>query len=642
MKQENTLFTRTSFIVITILILIAAARPEDRGMQALVRIDVRRADDLALVRATALPVYARLWDSTGQEYLLALADPARQKALRGQGLTLRVLDANSTGASYYLLFARQPETFTQASNIVTLLDVDGRQAIARAAWQEAEQLPALGIELKRLNPIPFPPQEKFPALPASITTDPIIEQMINQVSSTTVHDYNGGLSGEWPVTIGGELYDINTRHTNQAVPIEKATQFVYEHFDALGLPVQYDYYNSPYYGSKRNVVAEQAGLSQPDRIFIIVAHLDDMPSGAFAPGADDNASGSTGVLIAADILSQYDFDCTLRYLLVTGEEQGLYGSYYYAQDAFNNGDDIEGVLNLDMIAYDSDSYPYIDLHTRSGTAGAGDRVIANLFVDVIDAYNINLTPQIFQDNIQYSDHASFWDFDYSAILAIEDDDDFTPYYHTINDKLSTLNLTYFTSFVKASVGTFAHMGCLLPPTGHLEGVVSDATTGNPISGATVRASLSPTQYWSAATLTDGSYGLDLVPGTYTVTAQAAGYMLTTIPGISIGENQTTTLDLTLAVTPTYTVTGYVRDAYSGDPLSATVSVVGDAAHTAQTDPASGFYTLPLLAGAYTLQAEADHYCPRQQPVDLSANRQVDFDLQPICLLYLPVVSKDSP
>lgn len=640
MKQENTLFTRTSFIVITILILIAAARPEDRGMQALVRIDVRRADDLALVRATALPVYARLWDSTGQEYLLALADPARQKALRGQGLTLRVLDANSTGASYYLLFARQPETFTQASNIVTLLDVDGRQAIARASAEQAEQLPALRIELKRLAPIPFPAADRIAALPEAITPDPIIEQMINQVSSTTVHDYNGGLSGEWPVTIGGELYDINTRHTNQAVPIEKATQFVYEHFDALGLPVQYDYYNPPYYGIKRNVVAEQAGLSQPDRIFIIVAHLDDMPSGAVAPGADDNASGSTGVLIAADILSQYDFDCTLRYLLVTGEEQGLYGSYYYAQDVYNAGDDIEGVLNLDMIAYDSDASPIIELHTRP--SNAGDLAIANLFADVVSAYALDLTPQIVQDGNGQSDHASFWDFGYSAILGIEDFQDFTPYYHTTNDKLNTLNIPYFTEFVKASIGTFAHMGCLLPPTGHLEGVVSDATTGNPISGATVRASLSPTQYWSAATLTDGSYGLDLVPGTYTVTAQAAGYMLTTIPGISIGENQTTTLNLTLAVTPTYTVTGYVRDAYSGNPLSATVSVVGDAAHTAQTDPASGFYTLPLLAGAYTLQAEADHYCPRQQPVDLSANRQVDFDLQPICLLYLPVVSKDSP
>ena len=186
-------------------------------------------------------------------------------------------------------------------------------------------------------------------------------------------------------------------------------------------------------------------------------HLTDTDN--LAPGADDNASGSVGVLIAADILSQYSFDCTIRYALFTGEEQGLYGSEAYAQYVSSQGDDIEGVLNLDMIAYNTRfSPPVIELHTRP--SNQSDLAIANLFDDVIDAYNLGLIPQIVQDGISASDHYSFWQHGYPAILGIEDFEDFTPHYHTTDDQVETLNITYFTQFVKAAVGTMAHMGCL--------------------------------------------------------------------------------------------------------------------------------------------------------------------------------------
>jgi len=477
-----------------------------------------------------------------------------------------------------------------------------------------------------------PLRENPPALPASITPDPIIAQMINQVSSTTVHDYDGGLSGEWAVTIGGELYDINTRHAGQAVPIEKATQFVYEHFQALGLPVAYDYYNYPYYGSKRNVVAEQAGLSQPDRIFIIVAHLDDMPSGAIAPGADDNASGSTGVLIAADILSQYDFGCTLRYLLVTGEEQGLYGSYYYAQDAYNNGDDIEGVLNLDMIAYDSDASPIIELHTRP--SNAGDLAIANLFADVVSAYTLDLAPQIVQDGNQQSDHASFWDFGYSAILGIEDFQDFTPYYHTTNDKLNTLNIPYFTEFVKASVGAFAHMGCLLP-TGHLEGAVSDATTGDPVSDATVQA----TGGYSTVTDASSNYALTLVDGSYDMTVSKYGYVDDTATGVIVTAGNITTQNFSVTAKSMATVSGTVTDANTGNPLASATITIPEYPSSPLTTNASGQYSVQLEYGtAHHFTVSSTGYVNGTATVTPAAPTITqDFALTPLTYIYLPMI-----
>jgi Zn-dependent M28 family amino/carboxypeptidase len=75
------------------------------------------------------------------------------------------------------------------------------------------------------------------------------------------------------------------------------------------------------------VIGEIPGLVNPDDIFIIGAHIDDVTG---TPGADDNASGSVATLLAADILSQYDWGCTLRFAFWTGEEQGLLGSDVYA------------------------------------------------------------------------------------------------------------------------------------------------------------------------------------------------------------------------------------------------------------------------------------------------------------------------
>ena len=70
-----------------------------------------------------------------------------------------------------------------------------------------------------------------------------------------------------------------------------------------------------------------------------------------APGADDDASGAVGVLTAAEVLAPYQFQRTLRFVLFTGEEQGLCGSEIYARDAAAAGEAIVAVYNMDMIAW---------------------------------------------------------------------------------------------------------------------------------------------------------------------------------------------------------------------------------------------------------------------------------------------------
>ncbi|MCX6032855.1 MAG: M28 family peptidase [Chloroflexi bacterium] len=413
-------------------------------------------------------VYAQLQDASGQDYALVIA-PRSQ--LDQAGVPYRVLDAGGRGSDYVLALKRGAAARAGAIPPgLTVLHDDGRRIIVRAAGAQAEALTELGFDLQRLPdtpltwsaaPVPF-------VAPAAITSDPQVVEMIGRVQQSTVYSDTAGLSGEQSVTIGGSPYTIATRYTASGTPITQATQYVYEHLQALGLGVSYQNWSDAYSGySGRNVIAAQAGLTHPAEIVLVTAHLDDTSSRqqrmTNAPGADDNASGAVGVLVAADLLSHYRFERTVRYVLFTGEEQGLLGSNAYAAAVKAAGENVVAVYNMDMIAWDAADGPTLRLHTRltSNPGYPGDLALANLFGDVLTTYGLsaNLTPIITADGESASDHASFWNRGYPAILAIEDDyDDFNSYYHSTNDKLSRLNMTYFTNYVKASVGLAAHLG----------------------------------------------------------------------------------------------------------------------------------------------------------------------------------------
>lgn len=85
-----------------------------------------------------------------------------------------------------------------------------------------------------------------------------------------------------------------------------------------------------------------------------------------APGADDDASGVVGVMTAAEILAPHPFQRTLRFVIFTGKEQGLCGSFAHAHAAVDAGENIVAVLNPDMIAWDADDDPILRLHTHGG------------------------------------------------------------------------------------------------------------------------------------------------------------------------------------------------------------------------------------------------------------------------------------
>ena len=293
--------------------------------------------------------------------------------------------------------------------------------------------------------------------PQTIAANSTVAAIISEITTPTLAYELAGLTGERPVTVAGSLYTITTRYSYETEAISMATRYAYEQFAGYGLDVAYhDYVWNGH--PLRNVVAEKPGLVDPEEIYLITAHVDDLPAGALAPGADDNGSGSVAVLMAARLLAPYDLAHTVRFVLFTGEEQGLRGSMAYAADCAAREENIQGVVNLDMIAFNSDDEPVIDLYGRTTVDGSLE--LTRLFSDVVGVYGLNLFPERFSDRwpISASDQWSFLEQGYPAFLAIEDMDDSTPEYHQATDRLTTLDLDYYADFTRAAIATVAHLG----------------------------------------------------------------------------------------------------------------------------------------------------------------------------------------
>jgi hypothetical protein len=110
----------------------------------------------------------------------------------------------------------------------------------------------------------------------------------------------------------------------------------------------------------RNVYAVLKGTdpTASKRIYLVTGHYDTretdvMNTHDFAPGANDDSSGTAVSLEAARILSQMKFPATIIFVAVAGEEQGLNGSRHLAQLAKKQGWQLEGVLNNDIVGGDT-------------------------------------------------------------------------------------------------------------------------------------------------------------------------------------------------------------------------------------------------------------------------------------------------
>lgn len=245
------------------------------------------------------------------------------------------------------------------------------------------------------------------------------------------------------------LQDIGPRVTESQGAAEGA-KYITSQFQSYGLTVQEDPWE---YGDYEdvNIEATLPGVNRSsNQVFVICAHYDTVQG---SPGADDDGSGTAAVLAAAQVLSQYQFQHTIKFVTFSGEEQGLLGSHEYARVANETGVDIRGVLNADMIGYTETE----EGRTRIEVQETPESMwMTNVSMAVSQEYRESINLQVVRDNAQpYSDHYSFIRYGFNATFFFEYE--FNDYYHSPEDIIDNMDVDYCTRVTRLMVGTLVEL-----------------------------------------------------------------------------------------------------------------------------------------------------------------------------------------
>lgn len=265
---------------------------------------------------------------------------------------------------------------------------------------------------------------------------------------------------------------IGHRSVQNYDSLQKTAQYISKELQNYGYNVELQKYYVPdirvnlmhaqpqQFKEAYNVIATKRGQKAPEEVIVVGAHYDSWDS----PGADDNASGIAGMLEIARYLADITTQRTVQFVGFTNEEPpffhtDLMGSRVYAKAAKNLKADIKLAIVLEMIGYFSDmplsqQIPRLlqDEYPDRGNfiMAIGDNIAMPLLLDLARRYNNTskvpmMTNNGFEtiiqelDGFNFSDHWSFWQEGYPAVMITDTAFLRNPHYHTETDTYGTLN-----------------------------------------------------------------------------------------------------------------------------------------------------------------------------------------------------------
>jgi Zn-dependent M28 family amino/carboxypeptidase len=207
-------------------------------------------------------------------------------------------------------------------------------------------------------------------------------------------------------------------------------------------------------GFSYNLIADRRGSDAGSRGQVVVtAHLDSINgedvASAAAPGADDNASGSAGILEMARVFSGTTAKRDLRFVLFGGEEQGLFGSKHLVGKLTTaERNRIHAVINMDMIASTS---------TPERTVLLEGAAVSSNAMDELEAAAVTYTSLRIERSLHASssDHVPFIEWGIPGVLTIEGADSTNPRVHTVRDRPEHLDLELAVEIVRMNVAFVA-------------------------------------------------------------------------------------------------------------------------------------------------------------------------------------------
>ncbi len=229
---------------------------------------------------------------------------------------------------------------------------------------------------------------------------------------------------------------IGERNVRQYEPLMASADYIDDSFVASGYTVRrqrYTIVDRPY----ENVEVERTGASRPGDIVVVGAHYDSVPG---SPGANDNASGVAALLALASAFARQDLSRTIRFVAFVNEEapfahSDTMGSTVYAKRSRERGERIVAMLSLETMGYfsdapDSQRYPsvlrWIYPNTGRFIAFVGNLSSRSLLKRSVRTFRTHATipseggalPERLP-GVGWSDHWSFWQAGYSAIMVTD-------------------------------------------------------------------------------------------------------------------------------------------------------------------------------------------------------------------------------
>ena len=213
-----------------------------------------------------------------------------------------------------------------------------------------------------------------------------------------------------------------------------------------------------------NIVAVQPGVVHPETTVIIGGHCDAVSCGndpsdtinyIRCPGANNNGTGVGAVKEAAKILSQYNFEYSIEYVLWGAEESGFFGSRYYVDNAVSINKPIKGVIDVNELGYDT--VGTYDIHIVTDSNGVD---FAHLAIDIISLYSLPLNIAALDTTDGFvSDITMFWDNGYSGIFF--ENNDLSPSDWTQYDTVGEINVDFYYNFTKLALAELAYLAKLV-------------------------------------------------------------------------------------------------------------------------------------------------------------------------------------
>ncbi len=248
--------------------------------------------------------------------------------------------------------------------------------------------------------------------------------------------------------LAGEIGERNIWHHDA---LEAAATYIEEALQAFGYTVATQEYVVKG-KTVRNLEVEIRGSRWPDEIILIGAHYDSVHG---SPGANDNATGVAALLEIARLLAEKPPARTLRFVAFVNEEPPFFyseemGSRVYARRAYQRGDNIVAMISLETIGYYDDAegsqhYPlplYSLFYPDAGNyiAFIGNLASRDLIWQSLSSFRRHtafpsegIAAPGWLPGIYWSDHWSFWQEGYAALMVTDTAPFRYPYYHTAFD-----------------------------------------------------------------------------------------------------------------------------------------------------------------------------------------------------------------